>query len=233
MITILVPAYNEEDSISALIHALHDNIQLVEAYEILVVNDGSSDGTGTILTELTDTIPELRVLDHPHNMGLGCALRSGFRDARGRIIITMDADMTHPISLIPSLIAAGDAVDVVIASRYVRGGGMSGVPWWRVALSVLANAIFQIIFATRVRDITAGYKAYRAECVRALDISSRGFEVQLEITIRLIASGATFREIPYVLTTRQHGASKMRYLKLISTYARTTVRLLQLRWGRK
>lgn len=232
MITILVPAYNEEESISPLIHALHDNVQLSEAFEILVVNDGSTDTTRTILDSLSSEIPELRVVDHPQNMGLGCALRSGFRAAQGRLIITMDADMTHPIELIPSLIAAADS-DVVIASRYVRGGGMSGVPWWRVAISVVANAFFRLLFATRVRDITAGFKCYHAECVRSLDITSRGFEVQLEITISLIARGATFREIPYVLTTRQHGASKMRYLKLISTYLRTTWRLLKLRWQRK
>jgi dolichol-phosphate mannosyltransferase len=232
MITILVPAYNEEDSISDLVFALRDRMPLSESYEILVVNDGSTDATQTILETLAASIPTLRIVNHPHNMGLGCALRSGFRAAQGRIIVTMDADLTHPPELIPRMLEASDA-DVVIASRYVRGGGMASVPWWRAALSVAANAVFRLLFATKVRDITAGFKAYHAECVRTLEITSRGFEAQLEITIRLVAQGATFREIPYVLTTRQHGASKMRYLKLISTYLRTVVRLFVLRWRGK
>ena len=232
MITLLVPAYNEEESIFALVHALHERVQLAEAFEILVVNDGSRDATREILATLQQSIPALRVVEHAENMGLGCALRSGFRAARGRIVVTMDADLTHPPELISSMI--GGTADVVIASRYVRGGGMAGVPWWRVVISVVANAGFRLLFGTRVRDITAGFKAYQAERIRSLDITSRGFEAQLEITIRLLAQGATFDEIPYVLTTRQHGgASKMRYLKLISTYSRLLPRLLALRWRRK
>ena len=232
MITLLVPAYNEEESIAELVHALCARVQFPEGYEILVVNDGSADATGTILAGLTAEVPELRVITHPRNMGLGCALQTGFRAAKGRIIVTMDADLTHPPELIPQLVQACDT-DFVVASRYVRGGGMAGVPWWRVLLSQIANGIFRLCFWTKLRDITAGFKAYHADSVQKLELTSRGFETQLEITVRLLAGGASFREIPYVLTTRQHGESKMNYGKLLPVYSRTLMTMLALRWGRK
>ena len=230
MITLLVPAYNEEAIIERLVATLHDTVHLQEEYELLVVNDGSTDRTQELLAGMQARYPSLQVVNHPRNMGLGSALKTGFRAARGRIIVTMDADLTHPPEMIAPLIAACD-VDFVVASRYVHGGGMRGVPWWRVALSRMANWGFQCLFATRLRDITAGFKAYRAESVRQLDVAARGFEVQLEITIRLLKQGATFRELPYVLKNREVGVSKMRYLKLLPTYLATLLELFRYRWG--
>jgi dolichol-phosphate mannosyltransferase len=170
------------------------------------------------------------VVTHEQNQGLGCALRTGFRSAKGRIIVTMDADLTHPPELIGPMVEAC-TVDMVVASRYVRGGGMANVPWWRVWLSQMANGVFRLLFATRLRDITAGFKAYRVEILQDLDVAARGFEVQLEITVRLLKRGVSFRELPYVLKNRELGASKMCYLRLIPTYLTTLVELFRYRWN--
>lgn len=228
MISIVIPAFNEEAIIADMIRSLHLRVGLAEAYEVIVVDDGSTDATPGILQELADADPRLRVVRHPQNLGLGAALLTGFQAAQGRIVVTMDADLTHTPEMIPQLVEAC-TVDFVVASRYVVGGGMVEVPAWRVVLSRVANIGFQVLFLTRLRDITSGFKAYRTERLRELAITSRGFEVQLEITVRLLKSGATFVELPYVLKNREAGESKMRYLRLIPRYLHLLISLIFLR----
>lgn len=224
VITILLPAYNEEATIARVIEAIHAEVRLDggEGYEILAVDDGSTDATPRILADIAAHDGALRVIRHPENLGLGAALKTGFRAALGRLVVTLDADLTHPVSFIREMVNAGDT-DVVVASRFVPGGGMDGVPWWRVVISQVGNVVFHALFHTTLRDITAGYKLYRAELVRELPIESNGFEVQLEITIRLLKRGATFREIPYTLTNRTAGESKLNYPKVIARYMRLLV----------
>jgi dolichol-phosphate mannosyltransferase len=221
MITILLPAYNEEATIARVIAAIHAEVRLDggEGYEILAVDDGSTDATARILDDLAAHDGALTVIHHPRNLGLGAALKTGFRAARGRLVVTLDADLTHPVAFIRAMVDACD-VDFVVASRFVPGGGMDGVPWWRVAISQVGNVVFHALFRSPLRDITAGYKLYRTELVRELPIESMGFEVQLEITIRLLKGGATFREIPYTLVNRTLGASKLNYPKVIVKYLR-------------
>lgn len=231
MITILVPAYNEEAVIESMLHELQQRLNLQEEYEILVVNDGSSDRTPELLASLRQSIPALRVVNHEQNQGLGRALATGFQQAQGRVIVTMDADLTHPPELVAALAAACTKSDFAVGSRYVHGGGMIGVPWWRVWISRVANFGFQVLFATKLRDITSGFKAYRAECIRGVPIIARGFEVQFEITIRLLKCGATFIEVPYQLRNRALGQSKMRYLSLIPRYAHALFTLFRYRWN--
>lgn len=231
MITLLIPAYNEEAVIETMIRTLSAQAQLPEDYEILVVDDGSTDATPRLLDALRGEYPALRVVRHARNQGLGAALSTGFREARGRVIVTMDADLTHSPALIAPLVAACDGVELAVASRYAAGGGMRDVPWWRVALSRVANRLFQWCFATQLRDITAGFKAYRAAGVRDLPVVARGFEAQLEITIRLLKRGVTFTELPYTLVNRAVGESKMRYLALLPRYVRTLFHLFRFRWN--
>lgn len=209
---------------------LHETVQLEEDYELLIVDDGSNDATPAILARMQPDYPKLTVVTHPQNQGLGSALHTGFRSAKGRIIVTMDADLTHPPELISPMVDAC-TVDMVVASRYVKGGGMADVPWWRVMLSVIANNIFRLLFATRLHDITAGFKAYRKEAIQQIEVAARGFEVQLEITVRLLKQGVSFNEIPYILKNREAGASKMRYLRLLPTYALTFFELFRYRWN--
>ena len=142
MITILLPAYNEEEVIEKSLNTLQDNIKIKKNYEILVINDGSTDKTLEILNQLSRKIKNLRVITHEKNKGLGAAISTGIQNAKGEIIIELDADMTHPLEVIPDMIhKIEQGYDMCIGSRYIKNGGMKNVPLWRVVLSKVVNKI--------------------------------------------------------------------------------------------
>lgn len=225
-VTILAPAYNEEEVLPGFLQAVLP--RLSKNWDLLVVDDGSTDGTAGILAALED--PRLRVVSHPSNRGLGAALATGFSEARAEIIVTIDADLSHPLDLVEVLVERAAVADAVFASRYVPGGGMPGVPLLRVLISRVANAVLRVLFRSPVRDLTTGYRAYRKSVVEALSVRGTGFEAQLEITIRLLHLGARIEEIPLLLEARAAGESKMRYLRLIRRYGLMMLRMLALRW---
>ena len=231
MITILIPAYNEEAIIEKCIHKIIKDVYLKEGYELLVVNDGSKDKTREILGKLLKKYKRLRVINHAINKGLGAALRTGFKNAKGRIIVTMDSDLTHPPYMINQLISKlTPDTDVVLASRYVKGGGMKNVPLYRVIISIFANKFFAIILGTKVKDITSGFKAYRSEVIKSIETKEKNFEVQLEIMVRLIKKHARFKEIPLVLVNREEGESKFNFFNAIPKYALNIIKLFIIKW---
>ncbi|MCR4368900.1 MAG: glycosyltransferase [archaeon] len=231
MITIVIPAYNEEAVIEKAILHLNANVKLGEEFEILVINDGSADGTGKILEKIGKKVSRLRVLSHKKNRGFGEGIKSGIAAAKGRIIVTMDADMTHPPELVEKMVKQIDSgKDVCIASRYVRGGGMRNVPLWRVLLSIFTNLAFSAIFLTPTRDLTGGYKAYRANLVKKVKITRNDFSVQMEIIVDLLKRKARISEIPLVLSNRELGESKFNFGKNAPRYIRAVVDLFFYRW---
>ncbi|MGQ0679051.1 MAG: glycosyltransferase [Actinomycetota bacterium] len=228
-VTILAPAFNEEAVIEAFVEAL--SAVLHPNWCLLVVDDGSVDRTPELLGQLAERVPRLRVVTHPYNRGLGSALATGFKEARRGVVITMDADLSHPLDLLDSLVAGCSNTDAVFASRYVPGGGMVGVPAGRVIVSKLANTFLRLIFRTKVRDLTTGFRAYRTDRIDLARVDADRFDAQLEISIRLIAAGRRIDEIPLILGTRQAGESKMDYRRLIKPYGRTVIKMLALRWA--
>ena len=227
-VSILAPAFNEEPVIELFVNAVVD--ELPQGWELLVVDDGSTDRTPDLLRDLSNRHEALRVVTHPSNRGLGAALRTGFAEASGDVTVTVDADMSHPVDLLPALVDAVQESDAVFGSRFVTGGGMQGVPLMRRVISHVGNAALRIIFWSSTRDLTTGLRAYRTDVIRSLPLTSDRFEIQLEITVRLLAAKAQIIEIPLVLTTRTAGESKMRYLALLPRYVRLTLRLFKLRW---
>jgi dolichol-phosphate mannosyltransferase len=228
-ISVVVPAFNEALVIGDFVEATMPS--LPEGSELLVVDDGSTDATPKVLDGLSRDVEGLRVVTHDTNRGIGAALATGFHAASGDVIVTMDADLSHPAALVARLVEGCDEADAVYASRYVPGGAMEGVPWWRVAISRVANVAMRLAFRTRVRDLTTGMRAFRREAVHDLRLDATGFEAQLEITVRLLAAGCRIDEVPMVLRNRSVGESKMRYLRLAPRYARTFARMLEVRWG--
>ena len=227
-VTILAPAYNEEDAIDQFVNAVTP--RLADDWEILIVDDGSVDSTPQRLASLAADNPKVRVVTHRQNAGIGAALATGFAAIPDGVIVTMDADLSHPLDLLPDLVAGCETADACYGSRFVPGGGMVGVPLWRSSISHVANVILRAAYRSPTRDLTTGYRAYRADAVHELALVGEGFETQLEITIRLIAAGKTINEVPLVLRTRVAGESKMRYLHLIPAYAMMALRLLPVRW---
>jgi dolichol-phosphate mannosyltransferase len=233
MIYIVLPAYNEEAGLEALVSGLKATLETMPAgYQLLIVNDGSTDRTLEIAQHLSATLP-LQVIDHGRNKGLGEALKSGLAKAGHLaqpedIIITMDADNTHPPDLIPTLMAnIENGYDVAIASRYVKGAEEVGLSFRRKLLSRAASSLLKTFFPIPgVKDYTCGYRAYKATIVKkALSVygdtfvQERGFTSIVEILLRLRKLGMHCCEVPLVLRyDYKSGASKMPVLRTISRY---------------
>ena len=230
MISIVVPAYNEEEVIARFLDACIRDVKLDQSFEIVIVNDGSKDRTREIVREYERKHAFIRLVDHEVNRGLGKALETGFATARGEVIVTMDSDLTHPPAMIRELVAGLKDVDICIASRYVKGGGMEDVPAWRVFVSRAANLFFDLILWTNIQDLSSGFKAYRSIHAKKAPIISSGFECQMEIMLYFIKNHLRHREVPLMLKNRQFGTSKFRFVKMGMKYVKSLGRFLAYRW---
>lgn len=196
-----------------------------ERYEIVFVDDGSTDSTPLILKKIMSKDKNVRVITHKTNKGLGSAISTGFKTVTGTIIITLDSDLSHDANNITNFIEEiKKGYDIVIGSRYVENGGMIGVPKWRIFVSKLAGFLFSILFNMfDVKDKTSGYRAY-STLVKKVDIVSIGFPAQLEVLVKMKKNGAKMKEIPILLTWRKKGYSKFKIFKIMGAYLRMVIR---------
>ncbi len=229
-IYVVLPAYNEEQALAPLVKSFAKTYSVGNReYKIIIVNDGSKDNTLKVAHELSQTYPIL-VVDNGVNKGLAETLKNGLIHAfdlaqDDDVIITMDADNTHPAGLTPRMIQAIDeGNDVVIASRYREGSHVRGLSFFRKFLSFGAGWMFRIMFPTPgVRDYTCGFRAYRAAVLKDLYkargqnfISAKGFSCMVDLLLSLRTMDLVFTEVPMVLRYDQKpGASKMRVFKTI------------------
>ncbi|QDS93190.1 Undecaprenyl-phosphate mannosyltransferase [Roseimaritima multifibrata] len=229
-VLLALPAYNEQASLPELMERIGEAFaDSGHPYEVIIVDDGSQDDTLKIACQWSFQMP-VHVLQHKQNQGLGVTIRDALREATDRagerdIIVTMDADNTHPPGLIDRMVRTiGEGCDVVIASRFQNGARVIGVPFNRAILSIGARLIFTLIFPTRgVRDYTSGYRAYRAASLRqAFDtfgddfVAERGFSCMSDILLKLRSQGCMFGEVPLRLRYDQKGGeSKMQVFKTI------------------
>ncbi|WKX74046.1 polyprenol monophosphomannose synthase [Streptomyces sp. XD-27] len=214
---VIVPTYNERDNLPVLAGLLAD--LPVPNLHLLVVDDNSPDGTGEVADKLAAGAPDtVGVLHRGAKDGLGRAYLAGMTralDEGADIVVQMDADLSHPASAIPALIDAllTKNAAAVIGSRYVAGGSTaSDWPWSRRALSAWANIYVNAILRLRLKDATAGFKAWRAETLRAIDLNSvhsNGYSFQVEMNYRAFKRGFTILEVPIRFEERGQGASKM------------------------
>jgi dolichol-phosphate mannosyltransferase len=216
-ITVVVPTYNEKDNLPKLVDQL---LALpFEGLRILVVDDSSPDGTGEIADKMAVETPDhVSVVHRTVKDGLGRAYITGMKralDDGADIVIQMDADLSHPTSVIPLMVETLRTTDVgvVLGSRYVRGGKVAAEwPWRRRALSAWANFYVNAILRLHVRDATAGFKAWHAATLRAIDletIRSNGYSFQVEMNYRAVRAGLAIAEVPITFSERTEGVSKM------------------------
>ncbi|HEU5332338.1 MAG TPA: polyprenol monophosphomannose synthase [Actinocrinis sp.] len=216
-ITVVVPTYNEKDNLPKLVDQL---LALpLEGLRILVVDDNSPDGTGEVADKMAAETPEhVDVLHRTVKDGLGRAYITGMTralDDGADIVVQMDADLSHPSSVIPLMIETLRTTDagVVLGSRYVAGGKVAAEwPWHRRALSAWANFYVNAILRLHVRDATAGFKAWHAATLRAIDletIRSNGYSFQVEMNYRAVRAGRSIAEVPITFSERVEGVSKM------------------------
>jgi dolichol-phosphate mannosyltransferase len=212
----VLPAFNEEGNLTPLITALVDTAaREAWPFQIIVVDDGSTDGTAAELRDLQATVPSLHVVRHASNRGLAPALKTGIATACARgcdAAVFLDSDLSHRPRDMPILVAAlANGADVALGSRFVPGGGMDGVPLWRVLVSRAGNAFGRRVLGVPIRDLTTGYRAVRRSVLEAVVLGEDGFTIQLEGVVKAIAAGFAVVEVPIVLGTRQHGESHMNY----------------------
>lgn len=211
-VVVVIPTYNERENLPVILDRLLGSVPEVE---VLIIDDGSPDGTGAVADARAAADPRIHVMHRTSKDGLGAAYRAGFSWALSEgydAIVEMDADGSHAPEQLRRLLFALGHADVAIGSRYVAGGGVVNWPAHRQVLSRGANLYARLALGCRVRDMTAGYRAYRAEVlrqVRLADISSQGYCFQVDVTWRAIKAGFRVAEVPITFTEREIGSSKM------------------------
>ncbi|MEO7571120.1 MAG: polyprenol monophosphomannose synthase [Acidimicrobiales bacterium] len=208
-----MPTYDEADNI---VEAVTRVRRAVPDADILVVDDNSPDGTADLARAAGAELGQIDVLVRPKKDGLGNAYRHGFRvglDRGYERLVQMDADLSHEASDLPALLAAlDDGAVAVIGSRYVPGGSIPHWPWYRRALSKWGNRYACAVLGMTVRDATAGYRAYDADTLSAIDVFStraKGYGFQIETAYRISRSGGRLAEVPVAFIDRVRGQSKM------------------------
>jgi len=210
---ITVPTLNEVENLDTLVQRIH---AAVPGAHILVVDDGSVDGTAEKAEALGAELGGIEVLRRPRKMGLGSAYRAGHAIGLARgydVMVQIDADLSHDPAALPDLLDAVErGADLAIGSRYVPGGSVPNWPKHRLMLSVWGNRYAGFMLALHVRDSTAGYRAYRAPLLRKMNIESThstGYGFQIEMTYRALRAGGRIEEVPIAFTDRVRGTSKM------------------------
>ena len=225
-LSIIIPALNEAGNIGPLVTRCRGVIERIGAQaEIIVIDGGSADAT---VAEAQAAGATVRQQD---GRGYGAALRTGFNTARGRHIQTMDSDLSHEPEVIQSLWEARDRADIVIASRYVPGGGAE-MPKFRAVLSRILNVTFTTAFRLPVLDISSGFRLYRADALQRIQFDGRDFDVLEEILILIYIAGGTITEVPFQYRPRQAGRSHAKLFKFGLAYSRTFAKMWRLRRSR-
>ncbi|GAA1262598.1 polyprenol monophosphomannose synthase [Sphaerisporangium rubeum] len=212
-VLVIVPTYNERENLPVIAARLRAAVP--EAH-LLVADDNSPDGTGAVADELAAADDHVHVLHRPAKQGLGAAYLAGFAWGLAEgfdVLVEMDADGSHSPEQLPALLdALAAGADLVIGSRWVRGGKVVNWPASREFLSRGANTYARIVLGVPVRDTTAGFRAYRASTLEKIglsDIQSEGYCFQVDLTLRTIRNGLRVTEVPITFTDRTVGASKM------------------------
>jgi len=230
---VVLPAFDEAENLPALLPGLAGTLNgAALPYKIVVVDDGSQDGTRSLAEAFRDRFP-VEVVSHERNRGLARTVETGIRHTLAQaeaddVLITMDADNTHPPQLIPSMLTAiRRGADLVIASRYAPGGMEEGVPLTRQILSLGIGVLLRLRFGLRgVRDYSSGYRAYRAQLLRQglaryrdSLIEAPGFSVMAELLVKLQPFHPRIAEVPLHLRyDRKRGQSKMRLRQTVREY---------------
>jgi dolichol-phosphate mannosyltransferase len=209
---VVLPTYNELESLPVVLERLFAHNPQVH---VLIVDDASPDGTGELADGLAKADARIQVLHREAKSGLGAAYIAGFRLGLSQgfdYLIEMDADGSHRSEDLVKLIEASTRADLVIGSRWVRGGAVENWAWHRVALSRLGNLYARTMLGAKIRDMTAGFRVFRADLVSKLietEVASAGYSFQIEMAWRASKLGAEITEVPITFVEREFGSSKM------------------------
>ena len=229
---VIIPTYNEKENIENIIRAVFG---LEKTFHILIIEDGSPDGTAAIVKELQKEFPErLFMIERKGKLGLGTAYICGFKWAvehKYDYIFEMDADFSHNPNDLPRLYAAcaNEGFDVAIGSRYVSGVNVVNWPMGRVLMSYYASKYVRFITGIKVKDTTAGFKCYRREVLETIELDKvrfKGYAFQIEMKFTAHKCGFKIKEVPVIFVNRELGTSKMNS----SIFGEAVFGVMRLRW---
>ena len=199
-VSIIVPAHNEEAILEDNVHAIVEYMRKLNKYkwELIIVNDGSKDNTEQLANQCQAEIDELRVIHHPINLNLGRALQTGFKNAKGEIIVVLDLDLSYAVEYIEKLVdkQIETQADIVNASPYMKGGKVSNVPFGRALMSRVVNRFMRFAAQENYYTFTGMVRAYRANFIKNLNLKTKDYEINPEIMYKAMILRARIEEIP-------------------------------------
>jgi dolichol-phosphate mannosyltransferase len=228
-VSIIIPTYNESKNVIHVLESIDSNLPMVIATETIVVDDNSPDGTGKIVDEYIKNVKKLtghtvNVIHRKTKTSLSSAILRGIQQATGDTIVVMDSDLSHPPQIIPKMIETlkKSSCDIVVASRYVKGGSILNWPFKRKLMSKLATKVAQKGLGLKINDPMSGFFAFKKQIIQGLKFDAIGYKMLLEILVK--TKGASVKEIPYTFKDREHGSSKITFATVID-YIRSVWRL--------
>jgi len=200
-ISVVIPCYDEEAIIRLNIEIIKDFLiskNIKYEWEILIINDGSNDNTGIIADEIEKTNHHVKVIHHPTNLNLGNALKTGFKNAKGEIIIVLDVDLSYSVDNIEKLVdrLIEESADIVIASPYMKGGKVTAVPFMRRIMSKWVNQFMRFSAQDKYYTFTGMVRAYRTSFIRSVNLKTKDYEINPEIIYKAMILRARIIEIP-------------------------------------
>ncbi|MDE3185540.1 MAG: glycosyltransferase family 2 protein [Bacteroidota bacterium] len=200
-ISIVIPCYNEEAILAINLNCIIDYMNMLSSqydWEIVVINDGSKDKTGEIADDFSKKNSHIKVIHHPTNLNLGNALKTGFKNSNGNIIVVLDVDLSYGVEYIEQMVAKliEDSADIVIASPYMKGGKVTAVPFSRKIMSKWVNKFMRIAAQDKYYTYTSMVRAYRGSFIRNLNLKTKDYEISPEILYKGMILRARIIEIP-------------------------------------
>jgi dolichol-phosphate mannosyltransferase len=230
-LSIIIPAYNEADGVDQTSDKLRPVLAtLGENYdvEVIFVDDGSRDNTAALLEERWRTDPNVRIVPHGVNKGLGAAIRTGLQNATGDLIVTTDFDGTYDFATIPEVLRLliDNNADIVTASPYHPKGAVEGVPRYRLVFSYGASLLYRLLISWKIYCWTALFRAYRRKVIETVSFKSNDFLAGTELLVNARKAGFRVIEYPTVLRQRTYGQSSMKVAKVTISHLKFQWQLL-------
>ena len=217
MLSIIVPAFNEEENIAGVIERIEKSVDI--GHELIVVNDHSADRTPLIAKELSAKFSNLRAVDNLNDKGFANAIRFGFSQARGELVIPVMGDLCDDLDTLKEMAKKiNQGYDVVCGSRYIKGGARIGGSKIKGFLSSLAGWSLYYLLGIPTHDIANAFKMYRKKVIDSINIEATGFEISMELPLKAYYAGFKITEVPSVWREREKGKSSFKMFKLIPRY---------------
>ncbi|MHA1249022.1 MAG: polyprenol monophosphomannose synthase [Candidatus Helarchaeota archaeon] len=217
LISIVIPTYNEVDNLGLIIEKINHVMKTYKFnFEIIIIDDNSPDGTGILADQLSKKYKNMKVIHRKEKTGLGDAYKSGFKEARGDIIFEIDCDLSHDPNDIPRFITAIKNYDVIVGSRYIKGGRNANRSIFRILVSKIANILAATFFNLKLSDCTSGFRAYRRNVITTIisRVNCQKYTFQVEMLEKAKKFNFKIGEIPIVFKERKRGKSKFNYTEI-------------------